>query len=90
MSHPASAARPFPDSPLVVACGLRVNSTAMLVEFTRRHIRPDLILFVDTVGEKPNTYPHFHVIVAGKLVLLLPSDETAGDPLATRAPPRPA
>jgi hypothetical protein len=28
----------------------------MLVEFARRDIRPDLILFADTGGEKPETY----------------------------------
>lgn len=49
--------RPRPDCPLVVAYGLGVNSTAMLVEFARRGIRPDLILFADTGGEKPETSP---------------------------------
>ena len=48
--------RPHPDWPLVVAYGLGVNSTAMLVEFARREIRPDLIRFADTGGEKPETY----------------------------------
>jgi hypothetical protein len=50
------AARPHPDCPLVVAYGLGVDSTAMLVEFARRGVRPDLILFADTGGEKPETY----------------------------------
>src|SRR5262249_12506948 len=36
--------RPLPDCPLVVAYGLGVHSTAMLVEFVRCGIRPDLIL----------------------------------------------
>src|SRR3954466_1366435 len=54
--------RPRPDCPLVVAYGLGVNSTAMLVEFARRGIRPDLILFADTGGEKPETYRYMPVI----------------------------
>jgi hypothetical protein len=33
--------RPWPGCPLVVAYGLGVNSTAMLVEFASRTIRPD-------------------------------------------------
>jgi hypothetical protein len=57
-----SLVRPHPDSPLVVAYGLGVDSTAMLVEFARRHIRPDLILFADTGGEKPETYGYLPVI----------------------------
>jgi predicted DNA-binding WGR domain protein len=57
-----SAQRPWPDCPLVVAYGLGVNSTAMLVEFARRGIRPDLILFADTGGEKPETYQYLDVI----------------------------
>lgn len=42
--------------PLVVAYGMGVDSTAVLVEFARRGIVPDLILFADTGGEKPETY----------------------------------
>ena len=41
--------------PLVVSYGGGVDSTAMLVEFVRRRIRPDYILFADTGGEKPAT-----------------------------------
>jgi hypothetical protein len=54
--------RPRPDCPLVVAYGLGVNSTAMLVEFVQRDIRPDMILFADTAGEKPETYAYMPVI----------------------------
>ena len=57
-----SAARPWPDCPLVVAYGLGVDSTAMLVEFAHRSIRPDLILFADTGGEKPETYAYLPVL----------------------------
>src|SRR5438874_11115667 len=56
------ADRPWPDCPLVVAYGLGVDSTAMLVEFSFRGIRPDLILFADTGGEKPETYAYLPVI----------------------------
>src|SRR5437763_4716057 len=61
MSHPPLALRPRPDCPLVVAYGLGVDSTAMLVEFALRGIRPDLVLFADTGGEKPETYQYLGV-----------------------------
>ena len=54
--------RPWPDCPLVVAYGLGVDSTAMLVELSIRGIRPDLILSADTGGEKPETYRYLDVI----------------------------
>src|SRR5262245_21930333 len=57
-----SVQRPYPDCPLVVAYGLGVDSTAMLIEFARRGIRPDLILFADTGGEKPETYRYLPVV----------------------------
>ena len=57
-----AADRPHPDWPLVVAYGLGVNSTAMLVEFVKRGVKPDLILFADTGGEKPETYAYLPVI----------------------------
>lgn len=41
--------------PLVVSYGAGVDSTALLVEFIRRQMRPDYILFADTGGEKPET-----------------------------------
>lgn len=44
--------------PLVVNYGAGVDSTAMLVEMTRRGIVPDLILFADTGSEKPETYEY--------------------------------
>jgi 3'-phosphoadenosine 5'-phosphosulfate sulfotransferase (PAPS reductase)/FAD synthetase len=56
------ASRPHPDCPLVVAYGLGVDSTAMLIEFAHRAIRPDLILFADTGGEKPETYAYLPVM----------------------------
>jgi hypothetical protein len=59
---PAASTQPWPGCPLVVAYGLGVDSTAMLVEFAARGIRPDLILFADTGGEKPETYAYLDVI----------------------------
>jgi len=53
---------PHPDRPLVFAYGLGVDSRAMLVEYGQRGIRPDLILFADTGGEKPETYQYLDVI----------------------------
>jgi hypothetical protein len=48
----------------VVAYGLGVNSTAMLVEFANRGIKPDMILFADTGGEKPETYRYMPIMQA--------------------------
>ncbi len=61
-SVPTAADRPWPDCPLVVAYGLGVDSTALLIEFAHRGIRPDAILFADTSGEKPETYAYLPVI----------------------------
>lgn len=54
--------RPHPDWPLVVAYGLGVNSTALLVELAARGVRPDLVLFADTGGEKPETYAYLPTV----------------------------
>ena len=43
-------------APLVVCYGAGVDSTALLIEFIDRAIRPDLIVFADTEAEKPETY----------------------------------
>lgn len=42
----------------VVSYGAGTNSTAMLVGMHERGERPDLILFADTGGERPETYQH--------------------------------
>jgi hypothetical protein len=42
--------------PVVVSFGGGTNSAAMLIEMTRRGVRPDLIMFADTGGELPETY----------------------------------
>ena len=44
--------------PLVIADGLGVNSTALLIGLSRAEVRPDLILFADTGSEKPETYAY--------------------------------
>jgi len=43
---------------LAVSWGGGVDSTAILVEFARRGIRPDFITFADTGAEKPETYEY--------------------------------
>ncbi|WP_146186611.1 hypothetical protein [Pedobacter sp. HMWF019] len=58
--------------PLVVAYGLGVDSTAVLVEFQRRGIRPDAILFADTGNEKQETYDYLPVINAWLLSVGFP------------------
>ena len=47
---------------LIVCLGLGVNSTAVLVGLKQRGIRPDLILFSDTGGEKPETYLYLDIL----------------------------
>lgn len=44
----------------MVAFGGGLNSTAMLIIMRRLCIVPDLILFADTGGEKPETYLHIN------------------------------
>lgn len=53
-----------PKTPLVVAYGAGVDSTAMLVGMAARGEYPDLILFADTGDEKPETYAYLPVINA--------------------------
>jgi len=48
--------------PLVVAYGLGVDSTAVLVGMKARGVRPDLILHADTGGEKLETVAYLPVI----------------------------
>ena len=51
-------------SPLVVAYGVGVDSTAMLVGYYQRGIRPDLILFSDVGAEREATYDYLPIINA--------------------------
>lgn len=62
-------------SPLVVAYGMGVDSTAVLVGLKQRGERPDLVLFADTGSEKPETYAYLPVINAWL--------ESVGFPLVT-------
>ncbi|MFY2658636.1 phosphoadenosine phosphosulfate reductase [Achromobacter xylosoxidans] len=55
-----SGARP----PVVVAYGVGIDSTAVLVGMQQRGERPDLILFADTGDEKQATYDYLPVINA--------------------------
>lgn len=64
------------ESPLVMCYGAGVDSTAILIEFVRQGIRPDLILFADTGDEKPETYAYLDVMDAHL--------EANGFPLVTR------
>lgn len=49
---------------LIVAYGLGVDSTALLVRFVRAGIRPDAILFADVGSEKQSTYAYLPVMQA--------------------------
>src|SRR5438552_4175527 len=55
---------PPPRAPVVVAYGMGVDSTAMLIGMHARGERPDAILFADTGDEKPETYAYLPVIQA--------------------------
>lgn len=48
--------------PLVVSYGAGVDSTAILIEFIRLGIKPDLIMFANTGGEKPETYQYIKLM----------------------------
>ena len=48
--------------PIIVAYGAGTNSTALLVGLHERGIRPDLICFADTGGERPETYAYLDVL----------------------------
>lgn len=49
-------------TPLIVAYGAGVDSTAMLVGMYQRFEKPDLILFADTGDEKAATYAYLDVM----------------------------
>jgi len=48
--------------PVIVAYGCGTNSTALLVGMYEQGERPDLILFADTGGERPETYAYLDVL----------------------------
>jgi hypothetical protein len=53
---------PTASAPTVLAYGVGVDSTALLVELTERGTPPDLVLTADTGVEKPATYAYLDVI----------------------------
>lgn len=48
--------------PQIVSYGAGTNSTAMLIGLREHGERPDLVLFANTVGEKPHTYRHLWLV----------------------------
>ena len=48
--------------PVVLNYGAGTNSTALLVGMMERDERPDLVIFSDTGGERPETYEYLDVI----------------------------
>jgi hypothetical protein len=52
---PAPKLIELPEAPVIVCYGAGVDSTAMLVAMYEQGLRPDLITFADTGGEKPET-----------------------------------
>lgn len=52
----------MPPPPVVLAYGIGVDSTALLVELVARGQAPDLVLSADTGVEKPATYEYLKVI----------------------------
>ncbi len=59
---PDANATPISSAPLVVNYGGGVNSTALLVGMRERGERPDMIVFADTGGERPETYAYLDVM----------------------------
>lgn len=53
-----------PAPPLIVNLGMGVDSVAMLVGLHQRGERPDLVIFADTGGEKPETLAYLPVVNA--------------------------
>jgi len=45
-------------APIVLNYGVGVDSTSLLIEMVQQGIRPDLIIFADPKGEKPETYAY--------------------------------
>ena len=52
----------LPPPPVVLAYGIGVDSTALLIELHARGQTPDLVLTADTGNEKPATYAYLDVI----------------------------
>jgi hypothetical protein len=68
-----AAGSPSVKWPIVVSFGGGTNSAAMLIEMAAvRHVVPDLILFSDTGGERPETYEFVHAFSAWLVMKGLP------------------
>ena len=52
----------LPPPPTVLAYGVGVDSTALLIELVAQRRAPDLVLTADTTVEKPATYAYLDVI----------------------------
>lgn len=59
-----SSAPAFGADPIIVAYGMGVDSTAMLIGLRDRGIKVDLVLFADTGSEKPETMAYLPIIQA--------------------------
>jgi len=59
-----ASARAFGADPIVVAYGMGVDSTAMLIGLRDRRVSVQLILFADTGSEKPETTAYLPIIQA--------------------------
>jgi len=53
---------PVGRAPLVVCCGVGVDSVAMLVGLYRRGIRPDVIIFANVGSERQSTYDYIAIL----------------------------
>lgn len=59
-------------APIVLAYGIGVDSTALLVELAARGEPPDLVLTADPGAEKPETYEYQKLIAAGMAARRIP------------------
>ena len=64
----------------VVSYGAGTNSTAMLVGLYERGERPDLILFADTGGERPETNKHLEAVSKWCVSVVFPEIEIVSAP----------
>lgn len=51
-----------PDAPLILSCGLGIDSIAMIIALVERGVPITAILFADTGGEKPETLAYLPII----------------------------
>ena len=62
--RPGAITHAFGSDPIIVAYGVGVDSTAMLIGLRDRHVQPALILFADTGSEKPETIAYLPIMQA--------------------------